>query len=559
VDVFFVISGYLITSIILKGCNAGEFSLLRFYQRRIARIFPAFFTVALATMLGAWFIYTPQDLPFAGTALVAATLSVANMKFMLWGNYFTIVPDAQPFLHYWSLSVEEQFYMIYPLLFLLLFKYARKHKPLVFWLVGLASLTLCIVLTHYKPVWAFYLLPTRAWELIAGCLLAIWAGDAKIPERIKPILPVLSTAGLGLIIVSFFVIHEGPHFPGAWPVLPVLGSVAVMLPQCMLPGFSERLLSSSPLVMIGKMSYSLYLWHWPIYSLVDYKMIFASEAVRFSAKIGLSLGASYLSLRLIESPARKFLNERKNRPIAFAGLAVAIAICVSLGVFTRNTNYINAVASDVAKGGLVFPGQPGKPTVVLMGDSNGSMYGKVLKSICAELGYKLTVISVGGSDTLPFSNGQQNQLWTDALAVVKQEKPDFIVLACLWGERLDNATDRLETVLSAVRPYAKQIVILNEPPVLPKIASREQIRAGARPPFFEDQQARQIRVTANAFIAGLKSNHVRIVDIAPSFEGSNGEALYLDKEGNQLYYDPTHLSDFGTKRIRRQLTAALKP
>jgi peptidoglycan/LPS O-acetylase OafA/YrhL len=139
VDVFFVISGYLITSIIFGDCQQNTFSLRKFYQRRIARILPAFLLVALATLLGASLIYGSQDLASSGANLAAATLSVANIKFMLQGNYFTISPDAQPFLHYWTLSVEEQFYMFFPLILLLLYKIARNRTTLVLIIMWVVS------------------------------------------------------------------------------------------------------------------------------------------------------------------------------------------------------------------------------------------------------------------------------------------------------------------------------------------------------------------------------------------------------------------------------------
>ncbi len=309
VDVFFVISGYLITSIILKDCEKGEFSLLRFYQRRIARIFPAFFTVAFATLLAASFIYSPQDYASAGANLVAAALSVANMKFMLQGNYFEISPDAQPFLHYWSLSVEEQFYLVFPLLFLLLFKYARKHLILILSILGLGSLIACLALTPAKPVWAFFLLPTRAWELFAGSLLAVMSlhpTSASSPSR-HPWLPAL---GLLLVGLSFALIHEGAHFPGCLAILPVLGTLALLFPHTAANGHVEKWLSAPLLVKLGRMSYSLYLWHWPVFSIIDYEMYLSPEPLRLLLKIGISFPLAFLSFVIIENPSRIFLNQR---------------------------------------------------------------------------------------------------------------------------------------------------------------------------------------------------------------------------------------------------------
>lgn len=555
VDVFFVISGYLITSIIYKECQKDSFSLRKFYQRRIARIFPAFFVVALATLAGAYFIYSPQDLASAGANIAAAALSVANMKFMVQGNYFQISPDAQPFLHYWSLSVEEQFYIFFPLLLLLLFKYARKHLVLALGVLCAGSFLAAVVMTHLKPVWAFYLLPTRAWELLAGCLLAVITDHAKpAPEARWPKL--LSVFSLGLIALSFLLVHEGNHFPGYWAMLPVVGAVGLLMPTR--GGVSEKLLSAAPLVAVGRISYSLYLWHWPVFSLIDYKMYLASDPARLALKIGLSFLAAILSFWLIENPARVFLNRRKSMPLAYAAMVCAIALCVPLGVAIRKANYINAETSDVIKGGLVFNSNSKKASVILMGDSNGAMYGKVMKEICANMGYKLSVISVAAGDPLPTSNNvSSGRLWLESLDVVRKEKPDYLVLACSWEGKLQGDKERLALAVNTLKPLVGRLVILNQPPILPENANRDSIREGARPPFYEDAEIRRLRMESNAYLKSFNSGNCSVVDIASHFQTTNGEVLFLDQQGRQLYQDSGHLSGYGADFIRSDLRQAI--
>jgi peptidoglycan/LPS O-acetylase OafA/YrhL len=170
VDIFFVISGYLITSIVRRDCEEGRFRFGRFYQRRIARLLPAFVAVGLATLVGAALVYSPQDLASTGATLSAAAASVANLKFLLQGNYFVLSPDSQPFLHCWSLSVEEQFYLLFPAAFLVLYRRPRA-------LIGLCVLSfVCyMALGRVRPEWAFYLLPARGncwWEAFVGHALA---------------------------------------------------------------------------------------------------------------------------------------------------------------------------------------------------------------------------------------------------------------------------------------------------------------------------------------------------------------------------------------------------
>jgi peptidoglycan/LPS O-acetylase OafA/YrhL len=556
VDVFFVISGYLITSIIFKECKDGSFSLKRFYQRRIARIFPAFFTVALATLICARWIYSAQDFASTGANLSAAALSVANLKLMLQGNYFEVSADAQPFLHYWSLSVEEQFYLLFPLLFLLVFKYARKQNALLLGGLCFGSFAVSLLMFRWKPVWAFYLLPARAWELLAGCLLAVLSGR-RSPGPDDSWRRWTSALGLGMIAFSVVLGGEGRAVPAYASLLAVLGAVGVLMPLVGSRGIAEKWLAATPLVLVGRISYSLYLWHWPVFSLVDYKMYLASGSTRLGMKVALSLLAAATSFWLLEKPARLFLNQRRSVALAYSSMVCAIIVSVVLGVGIRKAQYVNAELRDVAKGGLVFGSTTNANSVVLMGDSNGSMYGKVLREICVELGYRLTVISVAADDPLPNSNALQGPLWLDSLAVVRRERPTCLVLACAWGSKLDDHKERLALAVEALKPHVGRLLILNQPPVLPMNANRAAIRQGARPPFYEDGILRRKRVESNDYLDRFNFGNSCVIDIASHFETSNGEVLFLDGKGRQLYQDPTHLSGVGAELVRPVLSEAL--
>lgn len=558
VDIFFVISGYLITSILFNDCGAGKFSIGRFYQRRIARIFPAFFAVALVTIAVAAFVYSSLDFASAGANLVAASLSVANLKYILQGNYFEMSLDAQPFLHYWSLSVEEQFYIIFPFLLFLLFRYARRHLTLVLTLLGLGSLFACIKLTQSNPVWAFYLLPTRAWELIAGSLLAVTPFTAIADRRVRTVLRWLPAAGLLLIGGSFVMIHEGPNFPGWHAVFPVVGAVAIIYQTDASPvGWVRELLSSRLMVAVGKMSYSLYLWHWPVFSLIDYQFYLASDEFRLVMKIGLSFLFALVGFRFIETPARIFLSQPKNRRIAYATFIAVLAVSVGIGFAIRKTQHINATLADVTNGGLVFSVKPGPTSVVLMGDSNGSMYGNVMKQICAELGENLTVISVDDGDSLPQRNKNSSKLWLDSLNVVRQSKPEYLVIANHWAAKLDDDRERLEMAIAELKPFARHIVLLNQPPILPKEVNRAYFRAGARPPFQELADTQSKRRATNAYLLKFQSQNVFVVDIASRFETKDGSILITDELGHLLYQDATHLSGYGAERVRAVLKEAI--
>jgi peptidoglycan/LPS O-acetylase OafA/YrhL len=532
VDIFFVISGYLITSVILRDCERHQFNFGRFYQRRIARLLPAFFAAALATLLGAALIYSPQDLASTGATLSAAVASIANLKFLLQGNYFVLSPDSQPFLHCWSLSVEEQFYLLFPAAFLLLYRTTRRYRIHV--LAGLFAVSLLCyaALVRVRPEWAFYLLPARAWELLAGSILANWWG-----RRFR-----LPYVGFVLIAISFL--------GGQSVILAVAGTA------CLLLSGSDGILSSKPLVLVGRMSYSLYLWHWPVFSLVDYQFYWQPMLVRITLKILVSFGAAAVSFALIEQPGRIFLNRPASRRLAFAALACSLVTLIPLGMAVRNANYVNADAHAIRNGGLRFNTGGRIGSMVLMGDSNGSMYGKMALEIARERDLKLDVISVEAGDPLPNSAGRNPPLWLDSLAIVKKEKPDFLVLVCKW-DKLRDDRNRLAIALRELKPYAHFVFLITQPPVLPEIASREGIRNGNRPPFFEDTEERATRIARNELLKSAQGDNVSIVDIEPLFSREIGEILFVDDRRRQLYQDRDHLSVAGASLVKPKLIEAM--
>ncbi len=556
VDVFFVISGYLITSIIYRDCVNGHFSFMRFYQRRIARIFPAFFTVAFATLLGAYFIYSPQDLASAGANLAASALSAANMKLLLQGNYFDISADAQPFLHYWSLSVEEQFYIFFPFLFIFLFRYARSWLIIVLSVIVVVSLFCCIVLTSQNLVWAFYLLPSRAWEIGAGSVLAVIRLHPRLHSHVWQ-RPWISFVGLALLGYALLFIHEGPLFPGWQATVPVAATLALLLNAGTANNPVEQWISAPLFVRLGRLSFSLYLWHWPVFSLIDYHYVMVSDYLRIPMKVVVSFFCAYLSFRFIENPMRGALNNRKFRVTAFASAFCVVTVATILGISVRRNNYVNASSADVANGGLVYASTIDAPSVVLMGDSNASMYGKVMKEICQEFGYKLVVISVAGGDPLPSNKQQENQLWLDSLAVVEREKPSFLVLVCDWMNKLSTDCVRLNQAINQLETSANRILIINQPPIPPAHATRENLRHGVRPPFREAESTADQRMLSNAFLLRCSSARTDVLDIASCFELPDGNIRFLDEQNRQLYHDPSHLSGHGADMVRPILYKAL--
>ena len=546
VDVFFVISGYLITSIILRDCERNRFSFARFYQRRIARLLAAFAAVAVVTILAASVVYSRQDLASTGATLAAAAASAANLKLMFQGNYFVLSPDAQPFLHTWSLSVEEQFYLLFPAAFVLLYRKSGARLAGVLTALAAASFLLCIGLTRARPEWAFYLLPARAWELLAGATLARSAWNrAGLPANLAAVVPTIS---LLLVGASFFLISEGPHFPGYVAALPVVGTIGLLVPTARANGLAERILSFGPLVLVGRMSYSIYLWHWPVFSLVDYRYYLASSAFRMSTKALATGVASTAGFLLVEQPSK--------RPIAFAALAASLAVLVPLGVIVRRNNYIDASLSDIAHGGLLYNGAARSGSVVLMGDSNASMYATMLTELVKDADLRLSVVSVAAGDPLPALSGADSALWSESLAAVRRERPDYVIYVARWI-RLGDELERLRMAMNALKPLARRIILITQPPQLPAGASREQIRSGVRPPFFEDPEKRSGRQSINQFVKSFRGDNVLVIDVESLFSEGTGGIRFSGDDGKQFYQDREHLSFAGASVVRASLMQAI--
>ncbi|MDB4470495.1 acyltransferase, partial [Akkermansiaceae bacterium] len=260
VDVFFVISGFLITSLILRDLNAGTFSFADFWARRIRRIVPPLAVMTLVVIIVSYFSLFPRDLWFIGVHLLGLCFGVANISH--WrsnDDYFS--SDQEPLLHTWSLSVEEQFYVLIPIGLYLLYKVRGKNFVLPFGILLCGvSLAASIYSSYNKPTINFYFLPTRAWELGAGSLLAFARPITSSKSR-----EILSLTGVALVISYFFCFREGIPFPGATALPPVIGAALFIwsgIGQTKLP-IASRLLTLRPIVGIGLISYSLYLWHYP--------------------------------------------------------------------------------------------------------------------------------------------------------------------------------------------------------------------------------------------------------------------------------------------------------
>lgn len=335
VDIFYVISGYLITGILLKGLATDKFSIADFYSRRVRRILPALVVVLIACSIFAVYLFPPRDLANYGKSLSATALFGSNIYFWWTIGYFTPEAHMIPLLHTWSLAIEEQYYVFFPPLLWAAWK-LRLIKP--FLLVGCAvSLFLSIALTAGHPLAAFYLLPTRAWELLLGAIAAAGILPAITQNHVAKAVPL---AGAGLLVAGFLVIDARSVFPGAVALLPCLGTALVIY-----AGIADRsgpvslVLSWRPAVATGWISYSLYLWHWPVISLLyfrfgEFTVPMACMAVGLS--VALAIPSWWFVERRFHTPPSRLASDRKphgRHPARTVGTGIAALAGVAAAGF----------------------------------------------------------------------------------------------------------------------------------------------------------------------------------------------------------------------------------
>lgn len=330
VDVFFVISGFLITSIVLAELQRGDFSLAKFYERRARRLLPALYVVVLFSIPIAWATMLPDPLENFGQSIVATIFFGNNVLLYLTSGYWDLQSEFKPLMHTWSLGVEEQFYLIFPLLLVLLWKYNKKAVSSVILVLAMSSLTFSILTAEGDPDANFYLLFTRLWELLAGSICAILMKKFEIPPN-----SIASAIGVLGIFASIALFDSNTPFPGPWALVPIVGTMAVLL-------FGQnnhpvvRLLKARPLVGLGLISYSAYLWHQP---LLAFARVSSREQPDLALKIGIvvaTLLLAYLSWRFVEMPFRK--KDAVGTQKFIAGSAVSALVLASVGLYFHQSN-----------------------------------------------------------------------------------------------------------------------------------------------------------------------------------------------------------------------------
>lgn len=463
VDIFYVISGFLITGLLVKELKGtGTISLKAFYLRRSKRLLPASFLVLFVTAIFAWLVLPAISRGSIGRDLIASTLYISNYLFAFWQNdYQNLNATPSPFIHYWSLAVEEQFYIFWPLLILAIAKMRTKRKFLLsFTLVATISFALGVWLTQVAPIWAFYSLPTRAWELALGALIAIVPNTStgkfargKFTER------ALSLIGFSLLGYSIIAFDEQTAFPGFWAAIPVIGTALLLLSIGSWPAFLRNLAINPISLWLGKISYPLYLWHWPI--LVLPIALYGRELTDLEriAALLITVLLADLTHRFVESPIQ--LKNYSPRQI-IKGVVVSMLVSAALGaglvatttsailvdgkrvtlasIEARPTpyddgchlNYHESVSPECDFGDL-----SSDVTVVLYGDSHAVQWFPALQKLALEKGFKLITLTKSACPSIEVERASVGAFqmsncasWrASAVERIKQAKPDLIILS----------------------------------------------------------------------------------------------------------------------------------
>ena len=455
VDIFYVISGFLITGLLLKELEInGRISLKAFYLRRSKRLLPASFLVLFVTAIFAWLVLPPVARGSIGRDLIATTLYISNYLFAWWENdYQNLNATPSPFIHYWSLAVEEQFYVFWPLFIIVLAKLKSRHKFIIgFSLVTLTTFALGVWLTIVAPIWAFYSLPTRAWELSVGALIALLPALRRKSKY-------LAIIGVIALVVSAIWFNESTAFPGAYALLPVLGTAALLSSIGAWPQALKWLACNRISVWLGKISYPLYLWHWPV--LVLPIAFFARELslVERVAALLVTVILADLTTRYVEEPIR-VMQFSVRQVVISTVIAMALAILIGFGIAKSTTSSILVDGKQITLASIESRPSPyddgchlnyqqsvsplcefgkltGRKTVVLYGDSHAVQWFPALEKLALEKGFKLITLTKSACPSIDVVRESVGAFkmsncaaWREnAIKRITAAKPDLIILS----------------------------------------------------------------------------------------------------------------------------------
>lgn len=607
VDIFFVISGYLITSIIWRERLAGRFRFIDFWERRARRILPALVVMMAACLLVGWVLLVPRDYEELGRSARYQAMFIANVLFARQDGYFDIDSELKPLLHTWSLAVEEQFYIVLPLLLAVLGRYLRSWR-LALLGVALMSFGLSVWQVQHASAQAFFLLPARAWELLAGSLLALAPATGR-PVAAK-VRQAVAAAGLGALLVAITCYDWQTAFPGLAALLPVAGTVAIIWAGARQRTWVTRLLSLPPLVAVGLISYSWYLWHWPVHVFANYAAVDGLRPVENAGLILFSLGLGYLSWRWVETPLRRKRWLAQPRQM-LAAAVVAMLLVGGAGQALRWSEgwpsrlpeqalrYAQASQwragqrdcmfdKDSAADHLVChfgPSSAAAAPPLVWGDSHAAALVPALRILGERSGQALDLTSSAGC--APVAGLERDELCRrfnrNVRALLERDPSRDVVLVARWslylyGDEHGDMTYRMSgpdapaqfaaalgREVQALRAGGSRVWLVEEVPLqqvnapyrLSRLAMLHRPTAGMGRPLVDHQQ-RQAFVHALFAKLGADDPSVRVLRPATLF-CADGVTCVAEAAGRSLYMDDNHLGDDAASFIAPLLAPLLLP
>lgn len=609
VDVFFVISGYLITRNIWNDMVQKKFSFGQFYLRRIRRIAPAFFAVLMLTLVAGSLLLLPDDMVSLARSGLWGTLSAANVYFwkFLDTSYFAESSDQVPLLHTWSLGVEEQFYLFWPGL-LIIASFFRSKR---FIALGTATLIciasfICAELTSVSAQkFAYYMLPPRAGELMMGAILAIWIQNSAVVAKDFPareaFIEALAVAGILLLGLPLALINDDSRFPGLNAFYPCLGTAILIAAGGEGSRVVKALLSPRPLVFIGLISYSLYLWHWPILAFIRYFYGSVTGWPAVAAAVSIPV-LSYCSYRFIEKPTRTSDAARMKQVFAMfilpgAVIASTALVMISTGgmrsIIESSSGYSTKLArlqqetapaynfyyncqqssfnpnilreARCIVGPAALKMKNAEPKILLWGDSEAAHYIGVLGKISKIRGFTFRNATLSSCPPVfggEYGQGQYKEgcrkfrpYMRDAIL---SDKYPVVIMSGAWSHyfREPGFEADLVKTLSEIEQRGSRVLLIGEAPYFPRYDRNCELRAlriGGLDCENRQRVPDKLLATADQKLVAIskKFQNVRYVDVRDILCRDGWCSPYLD--GHPVYYNPTHLSMVGSWLIGDKL------
>ncbi|GIW90289.1 MAG: O-antigen acetylase [Pirellulaceae bacterium] len=586
VDVFFVISGYLITRLILSEQHAGRFSLVSFWERRVRRIGPALLALLLVALGISTLLLLPMDLRQTARAAAFQALLSGNFYFWRQTGYFAAPAELQPLIHTWSLAVEEQFYLAYPLLVMVCCRWSVAARQRLWFALAIVSFLACCYATAYHPAAAFYLAPLRAWELLVGALLGLSPGRSVPAWQSE----LCGLCGVFLIVASMLWFDQRTWFPGVAALMPVAG--AALAVRFATAGTRVGMLLGHPwLVGVGLVSYSLYLWHWPLLSWFHYTggARFESPLWRGSVAL-LAVGLAYASWRWVEQPIRRrcwlvqpqlLMGSALGGTLVVIGLAAAIdwagglparfpAAVLEMAAALRPPQQVGPSDVDIRNDRVPPLGDADRrPSLLLWGDSHAVVLEPLLDELGRRWGVGLYSVAREATPIVTRAAAEHNRLVLD---FIRRHRLKYVLLVARWSSVYDQLLqDRpflvptaerrhrltaLDDILNQLRQLGCTVWIMLEVPSQPGgDAYRAQLVYSRIWPAW----CRLERASLRAYLDGTRNSRrliwaaaerhaAQVIYPVPTCFDSSGQAR-VELDGKLLYFDDDHLTQDGARLL----------